>query len=227
MKTGIIYIATDTARHNLQYVGQTIQKLKARKRSGYNPYFQNAINHHGDQIKWEIVGEFPIEELDLLERCYIYGLSTIYSLGYNFESGGNKNKIVSDETRKKMSEAGKGKLISEAQKRKVSELLKGRKLTEEHKRKLSEANKGKYCGEKHPLYGKKLTEEHKRKLFEANKGKYCGENNPNAKLTSKDVLKIRKEYSETETTYRKLAEKYGVGRTTICRVIKRTLWSNI
>ncbi|KKL57265.1 hypothetical protein LCGC14_2237120, partial [marine sediment metagenome] len=78
MRIGIIYIATDTVRDNLQYVGQTIQKLSTRKNGGYNPYFQNAINDHGDKIKWEIVGEFPEEELDLMECCYIWGLSTIY-----------------------------------------------------------------------------------------------------------------------------------------------------
>jgi len=50
--------------------------------------------------------------------------------------------------------------MTEEQKRKISEAHKGKRFTEEHKRKLSEAHKG-----------RKFTEEHKRKLSEAKKGK--------------------------------------------------------
>ena len=60
---------------------------------------------------------------------------------------GNKNSLgkkLSDETRKRMSEAKKK--ISDETKRKLSEAKKGRKLSEEHKRKLSEAKKGKVRG---------------------------------------------------------------------------------
>ena len=73
---------------------------------------------------------------------------------------------VSDETKKKISDAGRGKIISEETKQKISESLKGREFSEEHKKNLSEALKG----ERHPLYGKHLSEETKRKMSEARKG---------------------------------------------------------
>ena len=186
MRVGIIYIATDTT-NNMQYVGQTTQTLNRRKRNGYNQYFQRVINKRGNKIEWEIIGEFPIEQLDLLERRYISKLSTIYPMGYNFDSGGNKNKTLSEETKRKLSEVNKGKRHSEATKKKMSKAQKGKKHTEEAKKKMSEAGKGRKHtdetkrklseaskGNQNTL-GKKLSEEHKRKLSKAHKGKKLSE----------------------------------------------------
>ena len=84
----------------------------------------------------------------------------------------HKGKVVSEETRRKLSESHKGQTPwnkgrkmsesyhSEETKRKVSEALKGRVLSEETKRKIGEAHKGKL-----------VSEETRRKLSEANKGK--------------------------------------------------------
>ena len=112
----------------------------------------------------------------------------------------HKGKKISDEAKRKLSEArkgvspiNKGKKMSDEQKKKLSEKLKGRfspfkgkhhsdeakrKLSEaatnrseETRRKLSEANKGHQAWNK----GKHLSEEQKRHLSEINKGS----NNPN------------------------------------------------
>lgn len=67
----------------------------------------------------------------------------------------------------------KGKKLSEEAKKKVSEALKGKKrapCSEETKKKISEANKGKNKGNQ-AFKGKHHSEETKRKLSEANKGK--------------------------------------------------------
>jgi hypothetical protein len=56
----------------------------------------------------------------------------------------NKGKILSEETRHKMSESAKGKSkppFSEEHRRKLSEAKKGRIFSEEHRRKISEAAK--------------------------------------------------------------------------------------
>ena len=74
---------------------------------------------------------------------------------------------LSEETKRKMSEAKKGKHLSEETKRKISEVHKGKPKSEEWKRKQSESRKG----EGNPNYGKHLSEETKRKLSEAKKGK--------------------------------------------------------
>ncbi len=159
---GIIYLAADTT-NDLQYVGQTVRTLEKRKQGGYNSYFQNAINHHGDKIVWDIIGEFEESELDLIERCYIYSLDTVYPNGYNFDSGGCKHKHMSESSRKKMSESNKGKIISDETKRKLSEAAKGRKHSEETKRKISES-----------LNGKTHTDDRKLKMSIADGGKlFC------------------------------------------------------
>jgi hypothetical protein len=68
-----------------------------------------------------------------------------------------KTNPMSDETRKKLSEAHKGK-----------------KLSEEHKKKLSEARKG----DKNPNFGKTTSDETKQKISEAKKrNKYVKKNN--------------------------------------------------
>ena len=78
-----------------------------------------------------------------------------------------KGKILSDEAKKKISEATKGennsmygKHHSSETKKKMSEKLKGRTFSEEWKKKLSEAAKG-----------KTFSEETKRKMSESLKGK--------------------------------------------------------
>lgn len=47
------------------------------------------------------------------------------------------------------------------------------------------------------------------------------------KLTSKQVLQIREEYSNRKTTYRKLAKKYNVSPVAILKIIHRIIWKYI
>ena len=52
-----------------------------------------------------------------------------------------------------------------------------------------------------------------------------GEENANAKLTEKEVRQIKKEYARGNVTQVKLAEQYGVSRTTISMIIVGTNWA--
>lgn len=149
------------------YGGQKINR--ARKKYNNKRYW-----------KYKVLEYCDIDDLDEREEYYISLYNTMRK-GYNCESGGNENKIVSDESKQKMSEAKKGNHLTEEQKRKMSEARKGennpmwgKHFTKEQKRKMSESRKG----ENNPMYGKHLTEEHKSKLSEAMKGRYCGEKHP-------------------------------------------------
>lgn len=75
--------------------------------------------------------------------------------------------VVSEETKRKISEANKGKIKpprSKEHKRKISELKKGKSLSEETRRKISETKKGAL-----------VSEETRRKLSDVGKGRIVSE----------------------------------------------------
>ena len=181
-----------------RYIGITSMKPEKRWKNGKgylnNQYFTNAIEKYGwDNFEHIIIAiNLSEEQAKEMEIELIAKWDSVNrDKGYNITLGGeggngaipwNKGKTLSDETKRKLSEANKGKTLSDETKRKLSEANKGenhpmygKHLTEEVKRKISEANKG----ENNPKYwkGKHLSRETKRKLSEANKGK----NNPQAK----------------------------------------------
>lgn len=153
-----------TAPNGKMYVGITKVRPKSRWDNGRgyrnNEYFSHAIAKYGwDNFKHEILLEgLTVDEASLAEKIFIgYWDLTNRNKGYNLESGGVANWEITDETR-----------------RKISEAQIGRKASEETKRKMSEARRG----ERNPMYGKHtanygkhLTEEHRRKISEAHKGK--------------------------------------------------------
>lgn len=93
---------------------------------------------------------------------------------------GRRRPVLTEEHRRKISEARKGQRLTEETKRKVSETKRGKKsgpLSEEHRRKLSEARRGKKFDEEwrkniaESQRGKILSEEHKRKIADALRGR--------------------------------------------------------
>lgn len=65
----------------------------------------------------------------------------------------------------------KGHKLSEDSKKKLSDAHKGKKLSDETKDKISASLKGKMVGEKNPMYGKTPSEEHRKKIAESMLGK--------------------------------------------------------
>jgi hypothetical protein len=117
----------------------------------------------------------------------------------------------SEETRRKISEAGKGKQagekhpmfgkhLSEETKRKLSEANKGKTITEEQRKKLSEA-----------LKGKRHSEETKRKIAETHRlNMYRGV----AKLTPETVCAIREQIKNGKSN-NEIARLFSVGKRTV------------
>lgn len=52
----------------------------------------------------------------------------------------------------------------------------------------------------------------------------CGENNGRAKFSLEEILKIREDYAKSDTSHRKLAEKYKTSRSHIARIINGVSW---
>ena len=91
---------------------------------------------------------------------------------------GSSGLVLSKETKEIMNEAKRGKTLTEEHRKKLSEANKGKNnpfygktRTEESRKKQSESRKGKYAGENQPKYGKSPSEESRKKQRESMKGK--------------------------------------------------------
>lgn len=123
-----------------KYIGQTKQSLERRFENG-KAYkncvlFYNAIQKYGwENFEYEILEtNLSLEDANVREAYYIslYGL-TDPQKGYNIYTGGKNFKhIITEETKKKISETKKG----------VPSWNKGIPMKEETKEKLSKINKG-------------------------------------------------------------------------------------
>jgi len=147
----VIYKITNNINDKV-YIGQTVGSLEKRwsrhlwqctlKRNGMA--ITNSINKYGKEIFFieEIDKAENIEELNEKEIYYINFYNSLSPNGYNLVTGG-KNRRLSEETKRKISESNKGKKASDATKRKLSESHKGKKMSDATKKKLSELNRGK------------------------------------------------------------------------------------
>lgn len=135
-----------------------------------NPYLQSAWNKYGENnFTFEIILLCTINELGSEEmRLIIENKSNDANYGYNLSSGGEFPKM-SEETKRKISEASKGE----------NNVHYGKHHSAEHKRKISDALKGKQKGKiisnttrekiSESLKGRQLSEETKRKIGMASK----------------------------------------------------------
>lgn len=187
----IVYKVT-CLENNKIYIGKTVKTLNERKTQHFSTakanrgcmLFHKAIRKYGrDNFVWEILDKVMFSDLLLdLEKFYIKKYNCKSPNGYNLTDGGSGTVgwVVSDETKKKMSEARMGYKCLEETKKKLSEINTGKKLSEETRKKMSrpmnEETKRKISK---ALIGIKRSEETLRKLSKVNKGKHRSEETRN------------------------------------------------
>ena len=127
--------------NNKVYIGQTIQTTNKRAGKNGNRYtknnthFSNAIKKYGwDAFVLEILIETDDNSiLDDLERYFIKKYNaTDREYGYNTEIGGNSNKTISEETKRKISNTLTGHIHSEETKEKIGFSHKGMNYSVRH-----------------------------------------------------------------------------------------------
>lgn len=129
---------------------------KSRADIANNQYFHKSLKKHGfDNFVWEVLYQGTDKDytLNVMEPKLIAENESHFTLnGYNLTYGGEGTlgRIVSEETKRKLSQSGKGKVISPEAKQKMSLAKKGKPspnkgktFSEEHRLKLSLAKLGK------------------------------------------------------------------------------------
>lgn len=175
-----VYMHTNKI-NNKSYVGITSKSPKKRwdNGNGYKkqPYFWNAIKKYGWNNFEHIIFMDNLSKADACKMEQL--LIALFDLrnrdkGYNYQPGGetgNLGCIMSDEAKRKLSEAKKGKPLTKETRRKMSQAQKER-WTEDEKKKRSEQYSGENnpmfgvhrFGERNPMYGKTHSNETKNKI---------------------------------------------------------------
>ena len=183
---GHIYCVTGLPTGKL-YFGQTVTPIGDRwvrhlssSKKGSNHKFHRAIRKYGAEnfiIKEVLSVSAPTKEilkkkLDYVEMRLIKRFNTKID-GYNSTDGGDKGTVglkMSEEAKKKISEAKRRENLSDEQRKKLSESKIGEKNpfyhrthSEDSRQRISEKKRG----ENHHFFGKKFTDEHRKKLSEA------------------------------------------------------------
>jgi group I intron endonuclease len=134
------------------YVGQTIKKRVEQRWSEHRRHPQGCLKYafarYGpENFEFSTICEIPEgdgwrESLDAREIFEIMERNTLVPSGYNIETGGNTNKIVHPETRKKISEANTGQKRTIETCIKISENTRGLKRSDETRQRIRESRIG-------------------------------------------------------------------------------------
>lgn len=210
-----IYRITNLVNGKL-YFGQSVDveyRLKQHKRNEkHNDHLTNSINKYGvENFTFELEIATSIPYLNRLEKLFIRKYDTTNrEKGYNKESGGGSNYVVSDETKQKISESLTGRTLTDEHKQNISEgnkcrigYWKDKTLSEETKLKMSESHKG-----------KTFSEEHKQNLSKS----LSGENNP---MYGKESPVLKKYARIIKAGYNKRKQQYSIKYNS--KVIKRSV----
>ena len=151
----IVYGAVDPLTQELRYVGQTGRGLGTRicehryvARRGLRRHLYTwirALSRLGLEPEWFVIESHDSEDESLAaERFWVAYFRTIGCRLTNATDGGETQKKVSAESRRKMSEARLGKPghpVSQEHRQKLRDIFAGKPKTPEHRRKTAETSR--------------------------------------------------------------------------------------
>lgn len=186
---GIYFI--ENTKNGKRYIGQSRDikyRLWRHKRDlirgcHQNSHLQRSWNKYGgDCFHFSCLESCPESDLNFLEEKYIAEMETTDpNNGYNKESGGKAHRVISEETRRKMSEAKKGMYDGEKNPMYGISLP----VSKERREHLSKM----YSGKGNPMYGRKVEKSPEvRRMFSE---MFTGEGNPFYGKTHTDETKER------------------------------------
>ena len=144
---GYIYLITDTT-NGMKYTGKHHYHIEGQLDPSYHGsgvIIKNIYKKRPETLKEEYIKTcYSEEQMCSDEQYYIEVFDTLWPNGYNLTKGGDGGEIPCEEIRKKISMKlkgrtahNKGKHLSEEQKKKLSDAHKGKTMSDEQKKKLS------------------------------------------------------------------------------------------
>lgn len=211
----IIYKITNII-NSKSYVGQTVYGLDRRwnqhnsKSSGCRA-LASAIRKHGkENFTIEIVAVCnSLSELNKQETKFIKEFNTLSPNGYNLTTGG-EGKVLSEESKARISEANQGRKHSEDFRQSRRKNQTGKSHSEETKEKMSKVSTGKPKSDEHRFNisksktGTKLSSEHKNSI--------------------KQTLQIPIKCDQTGQVFASSADaakELRIGKSTIIKILKK------
>lgn len=213
--------------------------------------FYNAIQKYGwDNIKHEILySGLTRDGASSLEAFFISMYHSNNSrYGYNLTNGGITGDVMTEETKKKISESEKGRVFSDETRRKMSEANKGKRpsdycfemrriactgrvQSEEEREKRSKSLTGRKMGKEtrkkmsEVCMGRKMTDEQREHIRESRKRVKSDKLGRHHVLTERDVLFIR----DNSANYmpEELAKMFDVTSSTIRNIINGRSWKSV
>ena len=217
--------------NNKPYIGQSIN-IDARKRqhiassyyplsNTYNTVFHQAIRKYGiDNFHFEVLTICNIEELDSLEKYYIFKYNSMVPSGYNMTSGGenarNVNCLFSIEDIKNI-------IIDLRTTYNTSEEI-GNKwgCSASLIKKIASGEEYHIDGEIYPIRNKEYILE-----VQKRKNPMCLGINPSAKLNIYIVQDIIYDLLNTDDTIKDLSVKYDISPDQISRINNGKIWLQV